>query len=1599
MNLCAQLQVDLARLKLFQARSGNSYAVTRSYDEAQKALAGFQQICAHLHPLLGPSQVWVYPSLANGFADLLPSFPLSAVLASCGYPGSISETEAQRTREVATALRDGAKHLARHHVTSVLHELADHLRRYAHLPISPDEGLYARLSKISQAIGRDTEAVAYHALIRWSKASTEDFRTDAQGRLYMLLQECAFLQPGAEILGDLLQRMERLIYVPLVFDNDRVGIAVPIEVEPNFAIGASEPLILPLSDAPTGTISALPAFRDGIRAARERATALLADHNLYPSIKEFQVTVRLPRLHLKPDGRTTYDQGSLTTPVALALFCQNPEIQRSGLRLNPEVVATGPIRSASLGPKQEAFLTVGEVARLLVTSNEPLNATDKSVTRVIWHSKPQESLRLYLTAQENDTLKWRHSRIVSFGEGYAWDHPLRDIKGRTVATKAEHLNGIADALGRHAVVQLEGIPGIGKSVLLAQWLSLVQDQYDLVLHTSLPDYPDSRLPSRWAPGAFNQLASRLYAARGLPELANRLRPMAHTTTDASAFADAIINCLSSSSALWVIDNSQVLLTDSGVLVEPILRGVTERILSLEGNHKILFVTNQRITTPDIPSVILDQRFSFEDACWYLERSGWRYPALLTHVARLIGAYPRALAILAGHGADYRVPESEIQEILQLLPAEQGDEAVRRLSCERILGRVLQFLVSRCPSAADLLKLAATFIRNFEASQLRRLLRVLASYPVQTFHKDLDLLRSRNLVHSAADSWWMHTVVRQYLQDNYRAKNWDEYQLAHIEAGKIYFPLTKQGRAKAGTIGADRERYSDSMSCSTALFHFEQAEYDQGVVAVARNSYETRVERAKWLIEKGHTPSHPLRGYVEAERILGELIAIYDPQTGTADCLTPGTSAPGDVNALYARALHRQRKPHKYLRAAEQYRQAVHNKGLRRFIPALISVLCDIAADAPSKENPFWLEASALFESLSQEVRNGQRAGFTDVGEAYEKVARYYVALAEPELAAIVLEEAAAARTRWDRIYLLRSQLADTLGTPAERENWLLRGMEPDIVPQSGPLWIEYYLSKARTGKTDEIAAELRLFDRGVKVPVKLSSSLLEGGWVDLAKECLHDALAVYPESGELWERLCSIVARTGKPKKVVNTFRRALQRAPVEPKLYTSLAQFLELRGKRRAAELVYRRGIQMVPQEGILYVLLGKLFEHSQSWDAAEAVYRQGLTAAPDDGSLRNTLGFLLAHRDRYSEAESVFEDAIDDLGIAQSAIWLARNQERQGKLDEAAEAYARAIALGPKEWLAYVEAGRFYERTQRSDEALRIYASALTQASRQGRIHVAIGRILESKGCLAQAGREYEEAVEREKDWSGAYRAKARLQLKNSDITGALQTLQEALTAVKPDGYVYCDLASIHEQTNEFHKADEVFLAGLKHVPQDPRLYQAYGKSLERRGRLADAEAVYRRGYATLPARSGWLVLNLMVLLEGQGRIRDAEEVLTQAVHLYPNWSAFFTQCGEFYRRHGEQGLGGSELDILLSEAREHEGKYDEAESVLQNALSISAHGPLYVVLGQFFEQRGKPKQAEGLYRTAIQKSPRHYLAYTALGALLSSRRGAEGGLAAAG
>ncbi len=1538
LGLCAEIQLDFARLKIFMHSQIDPAALERSMAESGASL--YNNAYKRLRPVVMDG-TWLYPELLKSMAALLVDFPISTILERSGYDYVGAQSMSNFFTGFADSLNDVAEELDEQKVTSTLLALARYIRRIVGRGAGRDEPIYGEVARLIP--GQDEQVELQRELIGWAERTHRSLNVSATRLLADLINDCPRLKPAHAILIDLIERMDTTVYIPLVFNG--LGVAVPVKIEANYSRAAQAPQFYVLGEESREMPSWLhvePEFTDAIRRGRTRTFNLLAGRGYKPESPEFKTVIGLPDLRIA-GSEVVYDQGSIELPVAIALFCQHPRLL-SSISLNPEIMLTGPISAEALTPKHEALGMVGAATELLVSAQERLELNGKRNVWIVSPDRPDATLQRFLTEQHWNDFRAMHPKILTFGTEQPWNQPILvcERRKRPLVPIRRHQIALSDLMQKERTVQLFGLTCIGKTWLLAQWLQSedVQSRYELILYTCVPEFPPDKpgLMSEWARGALEELARRLDRSWDRPAFASMLNQNPTLLANASELADGLQETLSNCRLLWVIDNGQSLLNEDFILEEARFSAILAAISGKWDKCDLLFVTNRELVKPyDFRPYHLTEGFNSYEAINYLDEAEWRFPDLRSEVAKTLGSYPGALAILVGYAAERAVRPAEITEIMESLPSAEGETRLRERVGEKILEHVLRFIKDRYPGAWWTLLTASTFIEGFRLLQLKHLARIIPEDVDVSLKRDSSTLERCSLLNFDEFQCSMHSLVRGYAQDQFRVQFQKHYREAHRRAGETYFPLRQNGQPFFRPTEKMRAKYTDPKSCGTALYHYEMGEHDAGRRAVLLNYYEREIPRAQWWMEYGNRRDYRTYGFFRAEKLLRDVLqGLGAAQQDDPDALAK--MAPWDINCLMAKALHRQQNPTKYEEAALHYRQAIE-KGARESIPLLISLLCDMSDGQPITD-PNWLEAETLFTEVSNDLArpsasNKKSTRYDCLGEAYEKVARRYLALYpnDSALAFLVIDEATNLKIGWDGIYLLAAELANADGQTKEVERWLTKGLQ--VCPRSGELWKRYYLLKAKAGELESLRRNLRFVPRGVNAVVSLSQSLIDQGFFEAAKECVEDALKIeiYENSGNLWFQRAKIQEKLDDVGGAISSYDQAIKSNSRMGEAYVAKGKLYEHVGKLTEAEKVYEGAIVAGVTQMQVLIAYGKLCEAQGNFVKAEELYIKATNENSAEGSGWVALAELCGRLGKINETEKVYEGAIA-AGVKHTPVLIAYGKlcEAQGNFIKAEELYGQAttandssphgsVALGqlyehvaenaqseqiktevlkkavaayqdaigrtPTDGTSYVLLGRLREALGDTEGALVTYELGARQAWEDNQCSIVLGQFFEARGILAKAGELYRRRLRAGAINEYFYYLLVRVQLAQCDFKGARETADEAMTRPRPGTWSRCALAEVHLRTNDLSEAGVICRKAIQECGPENRLYELLLEAMERQGNVDGAIAENRNWVDSIPS-NGDAHVALASRLVKKGEMEEARQTVQKGLSIVPDWPA---------------------------------------------------------------------------------------------------------------
>jgi serine/threonine-protein kinase len=368
----------------------------------------------------------------------------------------------------------------------------------------------------------------------------------------------------------------------------------------------------------------------------------------------------------------------------------------------------------------------------------------------------------------------------------------------------------------------------------------------------------------------------------------------------------------------------------------------------------------------------------------------------------------------------------------------------------------------------------------------------------------------------------------------------------------------------------------------------------------------------------------------------------------------------------------------------------------------------------------------------------------------------------------------------------------------------------------------------------------------------LGNALAEAKREEEAAGYYRAALAVRPDTAVVHNNLGGALSAKGRPDDAVREHRRALELNPKYAKAHYGLANALRDKGRLDDAIQKFRTAIALDPKGA---------WAHNNLGAALAAKAGVGGEGGALDGS-HNNLGNALRDKGLLDEAIEAYRRAIDldpkdawahtNLGIALRA---------QGLLDDAIAEHRQAIALDPKLARAHYNLGNALRDKPRWDGAIEAYRRAIDLDPKDAWAHTNLGIALANKGRPDDAIQAFRQAIALDPKL-----ARAHYNL------GTLLRAQGLLV----------------EAIREYQKATDL----------DPKLAPAHGalgQALLGQGRFAEAQAATRRCLDLLPKDDPscppvteqlrqcerWLVLSnkLPAVLQGDDRPRDAGEQLALA------------------------------------------------------------------------------------------------------------------------
>lgn len=254
---------------------------------------------------------------------------------------------------------------------------------------------------------------------------------------------------------------------------------------------------------------------------------------------------------------------------------------------------------------------------------------------------------------------------------------------------------------------------------------------------------------------------------------------------------------------------------------------------------------------------------------------------------------------------------------------------------------------------------------------------------------------------------------------------------------------------------------------------------------------------------------------------------------------------------------------------------------------------------------------------------------------------------------------------------------------------------------------------------------------------------------------------------------------------------------------------------------------------------------------NAAATGYRKVLKRQPDNASALYLLGVVNLQTGNLEPAVRLLRSAVEaDGSIAGHHRDLGHALRGLRRLDEAAAAYAQAVALDPADPTTQLGLGVVLHASRRLVEAVAAF-DALLQ--------------IEPRHTIGLANR------------AGVLRDLGRFQDAENDCRAALAIDGAQLVALG-------NLAVVQADTGRIEEAVATYRQVLELDPENALAYNNLGNALQEMGRIGEAVESYRRALAILPKQAPFEV-NLANALQTLGRLDEADAAYRRAIQVMPD------------------------------------------------------------------------------------------------------------------
>lgn len=417
------------------------------------------------------------------------------------------------------------------------------------------------------------------------------------------------------------------------------------------------------------------------------------------------------------------------------------------------------------------------------------------------------------------------------------------------------------------------------------------------------------------------------------------------------------------------------------------------------------------------------------------------------------------------------------------------------------------------------------------------------------------------------------------------------------------------------------------------------------------------------------------------------------------------------------------------------------------------------------DHPLRQSADSLQQTPPQPtISNSDQAASSAVLDA--RLAAGLEALKSNQLdaAAQAFNEAAVLAPTVAAPYLGLAEVASRQGNKVETAAWLDKAMaaEPENVDVLLTL-ARFRLVQGQAEQAEQLIGKaLQHSPTSVLAHLLLGDTYLQGlKQAQKAETAFRQALELDEHNVGGWMGLAAALSAQGKTDDAFDTYLRAAQLVPTDPRPLHNRARLLAAQTRLADAIEVLDEAIRIAPTYLAAYIDKGDLHLLQDDYEQAIASYREGSKAVPDSAYPHFKLAVAFQARQQWSAAEQSYLAAIERdprmFGAYNNLAWILAQQG--GNLDRALNLASKAIQISPQTASLHDTLGTVYLARQEAEQAARAFAKAVELDPERPDFAYRLGMAYKQQGKIAEAKAAFKRALDMKVDFPAMEDAKRQL------------------------------------------------------------------------------------------------------------------------------------------------------------------------------------------------------------------------------------------------